>query len=52
VLIEHLVGPEQSEVEMFVDLLKHMRPGLRPDDTVVTDGAVFSSNTLPVGAEG
>ena len=37
---------------MFVDQLKRMRPGLRPDDTVVTDGGVFLSNALLAGAEG
>jgi hypothetical protein len=52
VLIELSVGLEQSEVKMFVDLLKRLRPGLRPDDTVVTDGAAFLSNTLLTGAEG
>ena len=52
VLIERSVGPEQSELKMFVDQLKRMRPGLRPDDTVVTDGGVFLSNALLAGAEG
>jgi hypothetical protein len=52
VLIELSVGLEQSEVKMFVDLLKRMRPGLEPDDAVVTDAAVFLRNTLLAGADG
>ena len=52
VLIELSVGLEQSEVKMFVDLLKRTRPRLRPDDTVVTDGAVFLSNKLALGEAG
>jgi hypothetical protein len=52
VSIERSVGLEPSEVKMFAVPLKRTRLVLKPDDTVVADGAVFLRNKLLMRTEG